>query len=273
MGIVSLAVGKQIKKFRQEQKLSQQELADYLNISRQTISKWELGKSLPDLENVILLAEYFNVSVDVLIGYKKSGFLKTLFEGRKEKELIKMAKDTEQNRTALYSPYAQEIDTLFAQGKRVNAFLKLGEHIYPEVTFSRVMGNANCLCSFEDGKIVIDQIGVFKVLVNIPVEKQIAAFTLTDVKQINLSFGKYYRHIGGDFVTLIDVVTDNQIYLLWVNSLKVAHAIWHYPQFSSTSIQVTKDFEQALSIEDEESAVEAIRTQEKLIPLFYGKQQ
>jgi transcriptional regulator with XRE-family HTH domain len=73
--IVKMEVGTQIKKLRQQQQISQQELADYLHLSRQTISKWELGKSLPDLENVIRLSEYFNVSVDVLLGHKKPGFL------------------------------------------------------------------------------------------------------------------------------------------------------------------------------------------------------
>ncbi|MCA5012142.1 MULTISPECIES: helix-turn-helix transcriptional regulator [unclassified Enterococcus] len=270
---MSLAVGKQIKKFRQKRHLSQQDLADHLMISRQTISKWELGKSLPDLENVIRLAEYFDVSVDVLIGYKKSGFLTSLFQGRKGKELTKMAKDIEQNKTAFYSAYAKEIDSLFTEGKRVNTFLKLDEAMYPEVTFSRWMGNANCLCSVSKGEVTIDQIGRFKGLVNLPVEKRIAEFPITDIKEITIHFAKYYRHLGGDFMTLIDLVTEENVYFFWVNSLKAAHAIYHYPPFSSTKIQVMEDFEAALALADEQAAFEALREQEALIPLFYGQQQ
>lgn len=83
---MTVEIGKQIKKFRQEQGVSQQELADHLAISRQTISKWELGKSLPDIENVVRLCDYFDISLDVLIGRKKPSFFESLFGGKERRK-------------------------------------------------------------------------------------------------------------------------------------------------------------------------------------------
>lgn len=52
---------------RKEKSLSQQQLADQLNVSRQSISKWELGESQPDISNIVLLSEIFHVSTDYLL--------------------------------------------------------------------------------------------------------------------------------------------------------------------------------------------------------------
>lgn len=52
---------------RKEKGLSQQQLADQLHVSRQSISKWELGESEPTLNNIIMLSEIFHVSTDYLL--------------------------------------------------------------------------------------------------------------------------------------------------------------------------------------------------------------
>ena len=57
----------QIKKYRTESGLSQDELADKVYVSRQTISNWETGKNYPDVNSLILLSETFGVSVDTLL--------------------------------------------------------------------------------------------------------------------------------------------------------------------------------------------------------------
>lgn len=56
-----------IKKLRKENNMSQVELAEKLHISPQAVSKWETGKSLPDMLTLKSLSEIFNVSVDYLI--------------------------------------------------------------------------------------------------------------------------------------------------------------------------------------------------------------
>ena len=56
---------------RKMHNLSQEELAERLCVSRQTISKYETGESLPDIDKCKLLAEIFDVSLDDLVNYDK----------------------------------------------------------------------------------------------------------------------------------------------------------------------------------------------------------
>ena len=51
--------------------MSQEELADRLNISRQTLSKYETGESLPDIEKCKAIAGIFDVSLDDLVNYER----------------------------------------------------------------------------------------------------------------------------------------------------------------------------------------------------------
>ena len=57
----------QVKKYRTELKLSQEELAEKVYVTRQTVSNWETGKSYPDIHSLLLLSSLFNVSLDQLI--------------------------------------------------------------------------------------------------------------------------------------------------------------------------------------------------------------
>ena len=54
--------------------MSQDELADQIGVSRQTLSKYETGESLPDIEKCKKLADVFGVTVDDLLNYGKKGF-------------------------------------------------------------------------------------------------------------------------------------------------------------------------------------------------------
>ena len=63
---MNLSIGEKIKKLRRENDITQEKLADYLNISYQAVSKWENGSSLPDISMIIPLANFFGVTTDVL---------------------------------------------------------------------------------------------------------------------------------------------------------------------------------------------------------------
>lgn len=63
-----ITLAEQITQLRQERKMSQEDLAEALQVSRQSVSKWENGLSNPDTENLIRLAETFQVDVNLLIG-------------------------------------------------------------------------------------------------------------------------------------------------------------------------------------------------------------
>ena len=59
-----MELGNQIKKYRSELQISQEQLADRIYVSRQTISNWENEKSYPDVNSLILLSEVFQTSID-----------------------------------------------------------------------------------------------------------------------------------------------------------------------------------------------------------------
>ena len=60
-------VSDSIKKLRKERKMTQDELAEKLCVTRQAVSSWEMGKTQPDVETLTRLAEIFNVSVERII--------------------------------------------------------------------------------------------------------------------------------------------------------------------------------------------------------------
>lgn len=67
-----MEIGKIIKEERTKKNLTQEELANDFFVSRQLISKWENGKSYPDLEQLVKLSDFFNLSLDdMLRGDKK----------------------------------------------------------------------------------------------------------------------------------------------------------------------------------------------------------
>lgn len=62
-----MELGNQIKKYRTGMQLSQEELADRIYVTRQTVSNWENDKSYPDIHSLLLLSTFFHVSLDQLI--------------------------------------------------------------------------------------------------------------------------------------------------------------------------------------------------------------
>ena len=62
-----MQVGNQIKKYRDQLHLSQEQLAEKIYVTRQTISNWETNKSYPDIHSLVLLSQIFNVSIDQLV--------------------------------------------------------------------------------------------------------------------------------------------------------------------------------------------------------------
>jgi len=62
-----MEIGKKIMEFRKKKGLSQEELAEKVGVARQTISKWELGETSPDLKQSKDLSKIFNVSLDELV--------------------------------------------------------------------------------------------------------------------------------------------------------------------------------------------------------------
>ena len=62
-----MELGKIIKKHRELNNWSQDELADLLHVSRQSISKWESGKNYPSLDILVVLSDIFDITLDELV--------------------------------------------------------------------------------------------------------------------------------------------------------------------------------------------------------------
>jgi len=64
-------LGDKIRYLRKERKLSQEQLAEYMNVSAQAVSKWETGASSPDVDMLPRLASFFDSSIDELLDYDR----------------------------------------------------------------------------------------------------------------------------------------------------------------------------------------------------------
>lgn len=66
-----MSFGENLIELRKYNDYSQEELAERIGVSRQTLSKYETGESLPDIEKCKMIADVFSVTVDALINYEK----------------------------------------------------------------------------------------------------------------------------------------------------------------------------------------------------------
>ena len=60
-------IGTQIKQLREKNKLTQEAFGEKIYVSRQAVSKWENDRGVPDIENIIMISEIFDISLDELI--------------------------------------------------------------------------------------------------------------------------------------------------------------------------------------------------------------
>ncbi len=63
-------IGKIIRDLRKDKGITQTQLAEKISTTQDTISLWELGKSYPDIINLIKLSKFFGVSTDYMLGLK-----------------------------------------------------------------------------------------------------------------------------------------------------------------------------------------------------------
>jgi transcriptional regulator with XRE-family HTH domain len=104
MGINNINIGENIKNLRKRKDITQEELAEHLGISYQSISKWERGDGFPDITMLPDLADFFNISIDELIGADKKpngGYFSDIYIQAHEYEIkgnydkaVKLLKET-----------------------------------------------------------------------------------------------------------------------------------------------------------------------------------
>ena len=80
-----MTLGERIRGERKKRGLSQEELADILNVSRQAITKWETNRGIPDIANLIRISEEFEISLDELIKGDNSVKRKIIYDSTMKK--------------------------------------------------------------------------------------------------------------------------------------------------------------------------------------------
>lgn len=161
-GGAKMELGKQIKKYRTGANLSQEELADKIFVSRQTISNWENDKNYPDIKSLVLMSEVFRVSLDNLI----------------KGDLEKMKKEIDTQEHAKF----QKDSVIFTV-----LFIALLIVPVPLVMLWKWFGMALYLCLFGIGMTFAVRIEKYKKKYDIQTYKEIVAFTdgksLTEIEK------------------------------------------------------------------------------------------
>ena len=136
-----MTIGERIAEERKKKGMTQEDMAEKLNLSRQAISKWESGSSFPDTENLLKLSLLFSVSVDYLLKGEK-------VEERKEEEKffslsfspLSRMKERHSERTPWGLP-------LWSVGRNAKGFFALGfrsEGIFSLGFFSKGVFSLGC---------------------------------------------------------------------------------------------------------------------------------
>ena len=120
---MKLKLHENIKSFRRERGLTQEKLAEALGVTVGAVSKWENGNNTPDIIMLGILADFFAVSVDVLIGYDMSSKrvsdivdrINTLAAEHKFEEAITVSKDA-------ITRYPHDFGIIFTSGMMYNAY-------------------------------------------------------------------------------------------------------------------------------------------------------
>ncbi len=68
---MNITLSENIRRYRKERRLTQEQLAEVFGITVGAVSKWESGASVPDITLIVEMADFFDVSVDALLGYQK----------------------------------------------------------------------------------------------------------------------------------------------------------------------------------------------------------
>lgn len=84
-----MTLGEKIQQLRKAGGLSQEQLAEQLDVSRQSVSKWELGDAVPDINKIVMISELFSVSTDELLKQNNSNAVyKEMQENPHDKTLL-----------------------------------------------------------------------------------------------------------------------------------------------------------------------------------------
>ena len=138
----SINISENIVRLRRERKLTQEQLADFVGVTKASVSKWETGQSMPDILLLPRLAAYFDVTVDELIGYQPQ---------LSKEQIMK-----------LYQEFAAEFarEPFGKVMEKTRAFVKKYYSCYPFLFYICVLWlNHHMLAEGEEREKVLDSLG------------------------------------------------------------------------------------------------------------------
>ncbi|MBQ4510277.1 MAG: helix-turn-helix transcriptional regulator [Clostridia bacterium] len=154
---MKILIGENIKKLRKKKDITQEKLAEALNISVTAVSKWEREETYPDITLIFPIAHFFNVSVDELMGYNKEKIEQDILDTIKEyHRLSRSYQSTREFITEAYKKYPNDYrimniymwDTVDCADVKDEAYL---EHLDEFTSIcNRILEGCN------DAKIVLD---------------------------------------------------------------------------------------------------------------------
>lgn len=121
---MKIQLSKNIRSYRKEQGYTQEQLAEALGVTVGAVSKWETGLSVPDIQLIVEMADFFRTSVDVLLGYEwregsMGAVLSRIKEGKKNKEYVESVKEADK----AIQRFPNSFDIMFQSG---SLYLVLG---------------------------------------------------------------------------------------------------------------------------------------------------
>ncbi|MBQ3603803.1 MAG: helix-turn-helix domain-containing protein [Clostridia bacterium] len=145
---MNIYFGENLRELRQKRKLTQENLADCLNVSFQTISKWERGETYPDICTLPDIAGFFKVSVDCLLGINKSENEKEIINGIEKYdnltdyklmwELIKVLKEKYPNDFRVLIRYLACLVMVSPTKKSENEVMTIYDNIQKNCTVDKI---------------------------------------------------------------------------------------------------------------------------------------
>jgi len=90
-----MKLGEKIQQLRKASGISQEQLAEQLDVSRQSVSKWELNDAIPDVSKIVMISELFSVSIDELL--KDSNSMESFSTDSSDKNLTTIEEITKLN--------------------------------------------------------------------------------------------------------------------------------------------------------------------------------
>lgn len=168
--------------------MTQEELAEKLNISRQTVSNWENNKCYPDIETLVIISNKFNISLDILIKENK----KMVNDIDKK---IKISKKIKYSRIALFVVLIIGGIIIYSKNNKIDNVLAKNNELKEEIKKFTEIKEGNVVYALKIDDIDIKNISLDYHNINIYANEKLIA---ENVKVIN------YKDLNGNTVSSFD---------------------------------------------------------------------